>query len=136
MCRAVALPFRLQRWRSPTADARRKLCGAPQRDAASLARCGGPCGRFPPVRLWASWRAVPPYSPDLNPIENAWALLDRRLAATQPGGWEGEKSFRRRVRNAVHWLNANRSDELGNMVASMPKRIKMCAERKGAMTEY
>ena len=91
---------------------------------AAYSAVGAPCNK------------LPPYSPDLNPIENTWALLDRRMAATHPGGWEGEKSFRRRVRNAVCWLNANRSDELGNMVASMPKRMKMCIERKGAMTEY
>ena len=59
-------------------------------------------------------KVLPPYSPDLNPIENAWALLDGRLAATQPRGWEREKSFRRRVRNAVCWLNVNRSRALGN----------------------
>ena len=81
-------------------------------------------------------KVLPPYSPDLNPIENAWALLDGRLAATKPRGWEREKSFRRRVRNAVCWLNVNRSRALGNMVASMPQRVAMCLERKGAMTEY
>ena len=40
------------------------------------------------------------------------------------------------VRNAVRWLHANRARSLGNMVASMPKRVAMCLERKGAMTEY
>ena len=56
--------------------------------------------------------------------------------ATKPRGWEMEKAFRRRVRNAVCWLNVNRSRALGNMVASMPHRVAMCLERKGAMTEY
>ena len=79
---------------------------------------------------------MPPYSPDLNPIENAWALLDRRLAATQPGGWEGEKSFRRRVRNAVRWLNAHRDRVLGHTISSMPRRLQMVLDYKGAMTEY
>ena len=31
----------------------------------------------------------PPHSPDLNPIENAWALLDGRLAAAKPRGVPG-----------------------------------------------
>ena len=55
------------------------------------------------------------------------ALADRKVS---------RKSFRRRVRNAVRWLNANRSEELGNMVESMPKRMKMCIDLKGAMTPY
>ena len=79
---------------------------------------------------------LPSYSPDRNPIENAWAVLDGRMAATKPRGWEMEKAFRRRVRNAVCWLNVNRPRALGNMVASMPHRVAMCLERKGAMTEY
>ena len=37
---------------------------------------------------------------------------------------------------AAPGLNANRARSLGNMVASMPKRVAMCLERKGAMTEY
>ncbi len=37
---------------------------------------------------------------------------------------------------AAPGLKANRARSLGNMVASMPKRVAMCLERKGAMTEY
>ena len=59
-----------------------------------------------------------------------------RAVALAFRGWETEKSIRRRVRNAVCWLNANRARSLGNMVASMAKRVAMCLERKGAMTEY
>ena len=33
---------------------------------------------------------LPPYSPDMNPIENAWAVLNARMEATKPKGWERE----------------------------------------------
>ena len=79
---------------------------------------------------------TPPNSPDLNPIENAWAILDARLSATAPKGWEREKAFRRRVRNAVSWINASRRGALERMVSSMPRRLQACLEAKGAMTPY
>jgi len=79
---------------------------------------------------------LPPNSPDLNPIENVWAILDSRLGATAPRGWEREKAFRRRVRNAVAWVNANRRATLRRTVASMPRRLQSCIEVKGALTPY
>ena len=77
----------------------------------------------------------PPYSPDLNPIENLWSLLDRRLEVTKPRGWEREKAFRRRVRNVVTWLNSRRR-MLKRMVSSMPRRVECLRTAKGAMTPY
>ena len=79
---------------------------------------------------------LPPYSPDLSPIENVWSLLDARLSATRPGGWEREKEFRGRVRNAVSWVNANHSAAMTKMVSSMPRRMGAVVEAKGAMTPY
>ena len=79
---------------------------------------------------------LPPYSPDLNPIENVWALVDGRLAATAPKGFEREKAFRRRVRNAVYWVNRNHQKTLRNAVASMPRRLEVVTSGKGAMTPY
>ena len=80
--------------------------------------------------------ALPPYSPDMNPIENCWALLDARLQETAPDGFETKKKMRKRVRNAVMWVNANHERSMLNMVKSMPERIRLCKELKGAMTRY
>ena len=79
---------------------------------------------------------LPPYSPDMNPIENVWAMLNVRLEGTKPGGWETEKAFRARVRNAVAWVNARRDGALTRMISSMPRRVKACVQAKGALTPY
>ena len=79
---------------------------------------------------------LPPYSPDMNPIENAWSVLNARMEATKPKGWEREKAFRRRVRNAVAWMNRTRGSAFKKMVSSMPKRVQVCLEAKGALTPY
>ena len=74
---------------------------------------------------------LPPSSPDLNPIENVWAMLNLRLARTKPTRWESEKAFRVRVRNAVLWLNSSRGAVLKRLLASMPRRVQACVEVNG-----
>ena len=73
----------------------------------------------------------PPTSPDMNPIENAWALLDRRLEETRPETFEPENKFRARVHAATRYLNAGRRlPSLQRLVGGMRSRVK------GAMTRY
>ena len=93
-------------------------------DALDLWTVGVQCGKLPPS------------SPDLNPIENVWAMLNSRLASTKPTAWESEKAFRVRVRNAVLWLNSSRGAVLKRLISSMPRRVEACVEVKGAMTPY
>ena len=51
---------------------------------------------------------LPPASPDLrNPIENAWAELEKRLRKTDPGTLETEAAFKARATNGVKWLVDN-----------------------------
>ena len=79
----------------------------------------------------------PPTSPDLNPIENAWALLDRRLEETRPETFEPENKFRARVHAATRYLNAGRRlPSLQRLVGSMRSRVKYVLRVKGAMTRY
>ena len=79
---------------------------------------------------------LPPNSPDFNPIENAWAELQKRLGKTDPSKIEKEKDFRVRVNNALNWVNANQAKELENMVKSMPDRFAGAKTLKGARTRY
>ena len=96
----------------------------------------GPAPKAAYHKVSVACATFPPYSPDLNPIENVWAMLDTRMEATQPTGWEGEKAFKRRLRNAVTWLNAKRAGALKETVASMPRRIELLLKGHGAITPY
>jgi len=58
------------------------------------------------------------------------------MEATKPKGWEREKAFRQRVRNAVAWMNSTRAGAFQRIVSSMPKRLEMCIESNGALTPY
>jgi hypothetical protein len=72
----------------------------------------------------------PPYSPDLNPIENMWREMDVRMASTQAAS-KGE------LEDVVAKTWATFTPEYCSKLAlSMPKRIAQVIERKGAYTDY
>lgn len=71
-------------------------------------------------------------SPDLNPIENLWAILKRKLGGLehQPGSikelWE--KIYEMWGEIDVKYCE--------NLVESMPRRIKQVIRKKGDITGY
>jgi hypothetical protein len=72
----------------------------------------------------------PPYSPDLNPIENVWREMDVRMASTQADS-KGE------LEGVVAQTWASLTPEYcSGLARSMPKRIAQVIERKGAYTDY
>jgi transposase len=78
---------------------------------------------------------VPPNSPDLNPIENAWARLDDRMAATDPEELETNQEFKARAENALRWLNRNEAEGLTNMVESTQRRLGAVIKLNGGPDE-
>lgn len=72
----------------------------------------------------------PPYSPDLNPIENLWAALAREVEKTPC-------SDVLELQDAVEkaWENASK-DLMANLVASMPRRCAAVVEARGWHTKY
>jgi hypothetical protein len=72
----------------------------------------------------------PAQSPDLNPIENLWSILDERCKARKP---HSEEDLIQVLREAWEGLGV---DVLENLVASMPQRIIAVIAAKGLPTHY
>lgn len=90
------------------------------------------------VKNWLSNQSFqlikwPPQSPDLNPIENLWAILKRRMAVHERAPTNMAELWQR---VQEEWNNI--SDEtIHNLVESMPNRIKSVKKKnKGLWTSY
>lgn len=74
----------------------------------------------------------PPYSPDLSPIENLWAIIKQRL--------NDEGSFSRAdmtEKIMSHWNNSELMNKyIKSLLESMPRRIKAVIENKGGAIKY
>jgi transposase len=88
-----------------------------------------------PVRTWLHNKGVqcldfPPYSPDLNPIENLWNDLKRRVESRNPSTLaELEQHLKE------EW-EATDTELLASLVDSMPKRCQAVIDSKGHLTKY
>ena len=74
----------------------------------------------------------PPYSPDLNPIENLWAILKRKVAKRRA-------SSLAELQEAIIDIWHNDSDLVlacKSLVESMPKRISALLKSRGGFTKY
>lgn len=72
----------------------------------------------------------PPYSPDLNPIENLWAIMQDRVSARNP---RSIQSLKRVIKE--EWDNLDIS-LLRKLVDSMPRRISAVLKNRGKATKY
>ena len=72
----------------------------------------------------------PSNSPDLNPIENLWSILDRTLHNRTPNN---EADLFLMLQEA--WFNIP-IDTLQSLVASMPRRYQAVIDSKGGATKY
>jgi transposase len=79
------------------------------------------------VELIVDW---PPNSPDLNPIENLWGMLEADVSAIKCESFE---EFQTAV---VHACSSVPKAKLAKLVNSMPKRIAEVLEKEGDMTSY
>lgn len=74
----------------------------------------------------------PAQSPDLNPIENLWSIIKRKL-----GAYENPPTGMNELWERVNEEWANISIEVcENLVKSMPKRLKQVITNKGFHTSY
>lgn len=79
---------------------------------------------------------IPPRSPDINPIENVFSIVRRKLreqALRERIEQESFEQFTTRVKTLI--LNIDRT-HINNIIASMPKRIEIIIKEKGNRTKY
>lgn len=74
----------------------------------------------------------PAQSPDLNPIENLWALLKKRLALYDQAPKNLSELW---SRVQTEWSNIP-NQHIQNLVESMPKRVRSVIKAKGLWTKY
>eukprot|EP01155_Anaeramoeba_flamelloides_P004821 Anaeramoba_flamelloidesa1070154_18.p1 GENE.a1070154_18~~a1070154_18.p1 ORF type:complete len:102 (+),score=15.04 a1070154_18:249-554(+) len=67
----------------------------------------------------------PPNSPDLNPIENLWAIMDSHLEKNRPTNVENFIEVLYNVWEKLKW------ETLENLIKSMEKRILLVIQEDG-----
>ena len=77
------------------------------------------------------WKVLewPAYSPDLNPIENLWAILKQRLRK-QTIFWENLEEKVYEIWNEID------TDLVGDLYENNTKRLVDVKKAKGVMTRY
>jgi DDE superfamily endonuclease len=82
----------------------------------------------------------PPYSPDLNPIENIWhamkCLALKMFLEIMSGGGQSEEDIEQVQECLKAAWNALPNSLFQKLVESMEKRIKDCIMAKGWHTKY
>ncbi len=74
----------------------------------------------------------PSRSPDINPIENLWDIVDSRVRKRS----ESPKSLEELASAVIEEWNNIPLDILHNLYESMPRRISFCIHSKGYHTKY
>ena len=95
-----------------------------------------PCHRSKAVKQWQESQNIevlswPGNSPDMNPIENLWAILKQKVLKHQPKN-KNELIF------AILkvWRSEISEDLAKKLVSSMKSRIRALVENKGGVTKY
>ena len=79
------------------------------------------------VELLRDW---PPNSPDLSPIENAWALVQAKVDAA------GCKTFSEFQSTLLKTWQEMPQDVIKSLMASMPRRLSECVAKGGNKTRF
>lgn len=96
-----------------------------------------PCHTSRPVRKFLDDKNVevlpwPGNSPDMNPIENLWAIVKKRITAIdcreKTSLWNAIKDI---------WENDEELPQMcDRLVSSMPRRVQLLAKSRGGHTKY
>ena len=96
---------------------------------------GAPAHRTKTVKKWLEEKNIPVLawpgnSPDLNPIENAWNYMKKKVQDTQPPSIQALKEELKKL-----WVNMDK-DYCVKLADSMPQRLASVLKAKGDMTKY
>jgi len=72
----------------------------------------------------------PPQSPDLNPIENLWDELDRRIRLAPI---HTKEELKKKLQEEWQQISP---EYLRKIISNMPKRLKHVQNQKGYATKY
>lgn len=98
---------------------------------------GAPCHSAKTVTKWIQEQGFelihpwPGSSPDLNPIENCWAILKKKIALLKP---TSAADLQMKIKLA--WCQHITHDYCRNLIDSMPDRIAAVVAAKGGATKY
>jgi len=107
------------------------------KDIYSFQDDNAPVHRAQKVKRWIEKNSInvipwPPQSPDLNPIENIWAELERKIRSKKVRP-RNKREFFGVLEN--EWYNLN-LDYLNRLIDSMPYRVNEVVKNKGYPTRY
>jgi hypothetical protein len=73
----------------------------------------------------------PPYSPDLNPIENLWGIIKMKIREEGIGS-----TTELTTRTLQIWGSPEIKEVCATLVESMPRRLSLCIRARGGYTKY
>ncbi|KAJ6230673.1 transposable element tc1 transposase [Anaeramoeba flamelloides] len=91
-------------------------------------RCSCPYFQFNKrifVKQMPRFKNWPPNSPDLNPIENLWGIMGRRISKESPNSERKLELIVRKVWKNIEW------EVIENLINSMEKRLRLVVELNG-----
>lgn len=109
----------------------------PGNDHWRLVQDNAPCHKANVVTRFMEQEGIdvlpwPPYSPDMNPVENMWAILKRRVYSTTS---VSKVDLLQKIQH-VWATDPELQACCTTLVESMPKRVQQLYEAKGGYTKY